>query len=296
MRTPDQRENGSADRPGRTGALSAPPASPAILTIAPAGAPALGEPVRPVFTPSRSGVLRQEVTLAIEKAILLGTIAPGQRLVEADVASQMGISKAPVREALRSLEQLGLVVNRPRRGTFVTPVTATLAGEAFSLRALLETYAARLAVKTVQESHLAQMRQYLEHAADVWDDYPARVEFDLKMHDILFELSGHALLQQAWSNLRSQIQLLLTVSGILRSEEYGRGQPRSMVIVHEPIVTALRERDADRLQAEIVAHLAEGERRLRQKLDPGGTEPYVRRELFGPQSRPDSPGAATDDA
>jgi DNA-binding GntR family transcriptional regulator len=225
-----------------------------------------------VFGPSRSGVLRQEVTLAIEKAILLGTLAPGQRLVEADVASQMGISKAPVREALRSLEQLGLVVNRPRRGTFVTPVTATLAGEAFSLRTLLETYAGRLAIHAVQETHLQQMRAYLEHAADVWDDYPARVEFDLRMHDVIFELSGHHLLQQAWGNLRSQIQLLLTVSGILRSEEYGRGQPNSMVAVHEPIMQALRDGDVDRLEAAIVAHLAEGERRLRQVLDPQGPD------------------------
>ena len=233
-----------------------------------------------VFAPPRSGVLRQEVTLAIEKAILLGAVAPGQRLVESDVARQMGISKAPVREAFRSLEQLGLVVNRPRRGTFVTAPTATLAGEAFSLRTLLETYAGRLAVRHVQEAHITRMRQYLEHAADVWDDYPQRVEYDLKAHDVIFELSGHLLLQQAWSNLRSQIQLLLTVSGILREPEHGPGQPGSMVTVHEPIMAALRDRDPDRLEAAIVAHLGEGERRLRQKLDPEGTEAYVQKEVF----------------
>jgi DNA-binding GntR family transcriptional regulator len=238
-----------------------------------------------IFTPPRAGVLRQEVTLAIEQAILLGTVAPGQRLVEADVAAKMGVSKAPVREAFRSLEKLGLVVNRPRRGTFVTAPTVTLAGETFSLRTLLETYAGRLAVHSVQESHIARMRHYLEHAADVWDDYPQRVEYDLKMHDVLFELSRHRLLQQAWGNLRSQIQLLLTVSGILRSQEYGRGQPRSMVTVHEPIMSALRDRDADRLEAAIVAHLAEGERRLRQKLDPQGSDAYVQLDNFA--RRPD---------
>jgi len=241
-----------------------------------------------VFAPPRGAVLRQEVTLAIEKAILLGAIAPGQRLVEADVAHQMGISKAPVREALRSLEQLGLVVNRPRRGTFVTPITATLAGEAFSLRALLETYAARLAVQTVTESHLTRMRQYLEYSAEVWDDYPARIEYDLKMHDVLFELSGHRQLQQAWGNLRSQVQLLLTVSGILRSAEYGRGQPLSMVTVHEPIMSALRDKDVPRLEAAIIAHLAEGERRLRLKLDSQGGDPYVRPELLGCRPEPTS--------
>jgi DNA-binding GntR family transcriptional regulator len=245
-----------------------------------------GDGLGPIFTPPRGAVLRQEVTLAIEKAILLGAIAPGQRLVEADVASQMGISKAPVREALRSLEQLGLVVNRPRRGTFVTPITATFAGEAFSLRALLETYAARLAVHHVQESHLTRMRTYLEHAADVWDDYPARVEYDLRMHDVLFELSGHRLLQQAWGNLRSQVQLLLTVSGILRDAEYGRGQPNSMVTVHEPIMDALRDKDLPRLEAAIVAHLAEGERRLRLKMDPQGGDPYVRPDLVSRRGVP----------
>lgn len=249
--------------------------------------------IGPIFTPPRGAVLRQEVTLAIEKAILLGALAPGQRLVEADVAQQMGISKAPVREALRSLEQLGLVVNRPRRGTFVTPVTATLAGEAFSLRALLETYAARLAVQSIEESHLTRMREYLEHAADVWDDYPARVEYDLRMHDVLFELAGHRLLQQAWGNLRSQVQLLLTVSGILRDAEYGRGQPRSMVAVHEPIMLALRDKDAPRLETAIIAHLAEGERRLRLKMDPDGTDPQagdpsVRTDLLARRPEPAS--------
>jgi DNA-binding GntR family transcriptional regulator len=275
------RENGSLDRSVGPGLASPQIEAPrGEVAAVPGRGGSRERSVDQVFAPPRAGVLRQEVTLAIEQAILLGSVAPGQRLVEADVAAQMGISKAPVREAFRSLEQLGLVVNRPRRGTFVTAPTATLAGEAFSLRTLLETYAGRLAVHSVQESHLARMRRYLEHAADVWDDYPARIEYDLKMHDVLFELSGHRLLQQAWGNLRSQIQLLLIVSGILRSQEHGRGQPQSMVTVHEPIMAALAERDADRLEAAIVAHLAEGERRLRQKLDPQGTDAYVQLNNF----------------
>src|SRR5437867_3099514 len=63
-----------------------------------------------VFDAPRSKVLRDDVVLAIERAVLRGDVAPGQRLLENEIARQMGISKAPVREALRRLEQLGLVV------------------------------------------------------------------------------------------------------------------------------------------------------------------------------------------
>lgn len=94
------------------------------------------------FDLARAPGLRDEVVVAIEKAVLVGSVEPGQRLVESEIARQMGISKAPVREALRELERLGLVVSYPRRGTFVAELTPTVASETYSLRAVIESYAA----------------------------------------------------------------------------------------------------------------------------------------------------------
>ena len=169
-----------------------------------------------IFDAPHVRALSEEVTLAIEKAIFLGTVTPGQRLVESEIARQMGTSKAPVREALRNLETLGLVVSNPRRGTFVTSLSATLASEAFSFRAIMECYAVRLALPNLTEEHFLAMAEF-DRASDAsTSDYPMQIEYDLRVHDLLFEKAEHRLLVGAWANLRSQIRLLLIVSGALR--------------------------------------------------------------------------------
>jgi DNA-binding GntR family transcriptional regulator len=236
----------------------------------------------PTFSAARATVLRDEVVLAIEKAILMGGVSPGQRLVESDIARQMGISKAPVREALRQLEQLGLVVSHPRRGTFVIQITPTMASEAFSLRTLLETYAARLAIPLLDDRNFQQMDDLMARADIVLNvDHGQLVERDLEYHDILFEVSGHRLLQDAWSNLRAQIRLLLAASGVLRAANRRMGRVLTMAEAHAPITDALRARDVDRAEMAIVAHLAEGERRLLEKLAGNAAKPLVREEVFG---------------
>ena len=221
-----------------------------------------------VFEVPRANVLRDEVTLAIERAILLGLVTPGQRLIEAEIARQMGISKAPVREALRTLQQLGLVECRPRHGTFVTSLTSRLAREAFSLRTLLECFAVRLAVNAVDDEYLDRMVAMDRVADSHIGDHGVMIEYDLRTHDLVFEASGHHLLQAAWVNLRSQTKLLLTVSGVLR---YGGGSAQgggTVSAAHAPIIAALRARDAASAEAAVSAHLAEGERRLLAKLVP----------------------------
>jgi DNA-binding GntR family transcriptional regulator len=236
-----------------------------------------------VFDAPHVRVLSDEVTLAIERAIFLGSVVPGQRLVESEIARQMGISKAPVREALRALESLGLVVSNPRRGTFVTSLSATLASEAFSLRTLMECYAIRLALPRLTENHFAAMAEF-DRASDASnDDYPMQIEYDLRVHDLLFETAGHRLLLGAWANLRSQSRLLLIVSGALRRNDPEAPWPKTVAQAHAPIITALRADDIDGAEAALVQHLAEGERRLLAKLAPQSATPYVRKEVFARQ-------------
>lgn len=218
---------------------------------------------------ARASGLRDEVVGAIERAVSLGTIAPGQRLVESEIARQMGISKAPVREALRELERLGLVVSYPRRGTFVSEITPVVVSEAFSLRAALEVYAGRLALQHLTEEDVRQMESLLEEADATLHDQHAilqRVELDLSFHDQLFRLSRHKLLQEAWTNLRAKIRVLLAATGVLSVNAAVPRQPASYRRGHATLVDALRAGDADRLEVETVRHLAAGEQMLLEHL------------------------------
>lgn len=234
--------------------------------------------VAPIFQAPRSKVLRQEVVRAIERALLLGSLAPGQRLNESEIARQMGISKGPVREALRQLEQYGLVVSYPQRGTFVAEITATVASEAFSLRTVLESYAARLAIARFEDASLARMAEVLAQA----DALPPqngrlleRAELDLAFHDEIYRLSGHRLLQESWGNLRAKFRVLLVATGVLGVADPATGRPNAYSRGHAPILQALRERDPAAAEAAIARHLADGERLLIERLS-SGPEPASR--------------------
>ena len=96
--------------------------------------------------------LRDAAVLRIREAILQGRLKPGQRILEADMAQELGISRAPIREAIRQLESEGLVVSRAHRGTYVTTLSSQDAREIFSLRAALEG----LAIMLVAQSRNAE--------------------------------------------------------------------------------------------------------------------------------------------
>lgn len=101
----------------------------------------------PIFQPHDVRSLRDRAYDDIREAILTGALQPGERIKERDVAAQMGISTTPVKEALRRLEQEGLVVSQPRRGAVVGPLVLTAPAEILEIRARLESIGARLAAE-----------------------------------------------------------------------------------------------------------------------------------------------------
>src|SRR5438132_1176243 len=111
-------------------------------------------PARSTSPPLRGGALRDDVRRYLRHAIMRGALKPGEKIVESHVARALGVSQAPVREALRELEQLGLVVNHSRRGTFVRQITPHDAWELYTLRAELEVLAARLALPQLTPADL----------------------------------------------------------------------------------------------------------------------------------------------
>jgi DNA-binding GntR family transcriptional regulator len=116
----------------------------------------------PLFQPHDVRSLRDRAYDDIREAILTGALRPGERIKERDVAAQMGISTTPVKEALRRLEQDGLVVSQPRRGAVVGPLVLTAPAEILQIRADLEGYAARLAAEKMTPDQKAALAEELQ--------------------------------------------------------------------------------------------------------------------------------------
>lgn len=201
----------------------------------------------PLALPSR----HQEIYQRLKSAILAGVLAPGARLTELDLARQFGTSQAPVREALRRLEQEGLVRAFPRRGTYVTRLTSREVEEVYSLRAELEAYAVRRYIERADSDAMALPRRLLGELRDAAarDDQPALVETDLRFHRALCDGAGNALLRQVWSLIDARVRGMMAVGDLLT------GDLRRIAELHVPLVEAIEARDAALAETLIREHL-----------------------------------------
>jgi DNA-binding GntR family transcriptional regulator len=207
--------------------------------------------------------LSEEAYDVLRAAILGGRLAPGARIVEADIARQMAISRSPVREAVRKLEREGMVEYKPRRGTVVLGLSRADVADAYQLRAHLEAYGARLAATRATEQQLADLATFIERmrACAVANDLPQLVAADVEFHRSLCELSGSRRLVQVWLSLNPERWTL--VSG-LRATELSLEQIAER---HWPIVAALRARTPERAEAIIRSHILELAERVLAGLD-----------------------------
>ena len=217
-------------------------------------------------------MLRQEVLVALRAAILDGQIARGDRLLEADVAARMGVSRAPVREAMRQLEQEGLLESVAHRGAVVTGLPEDEVDAIYELRALIEAKAIERVCHDPTPERLAyldglvdEMRVALER-----QDTAEIAELDLRFHRSLIELSGFSLIRHIWSSL----------DGLVRAKAYQViEQPgpsagyflAASATSHARLVDAIRSGDAALAMARIQEHILEVPARLRES--PGGAPP-----------------------
>jgi DNA-binding GntR family transcriptional regulator len=186
-------------------------------------------------------VLSDQVKDRLLEAILDGRYPPGARIVETRVARELGTSQAPVREALRDLEALGLVETTAFRGARVRHPSADELLEAFVVRSQLETLAARLAVPRMTDADLDQLAGYLgemRRAARIGDLHAEAVA-DAAFHGRVVEVSGNAMLRRVWQRLEplSRTYITLVAPGADR---------HAIADMHQPILDALRGRDAGR--------------------------------------------------
>lgn len=194
-----------------------------------------------------------DVLRSVRAAIHAGSLKGGEPLVERRIAEEMGISRAPVREALRALEDEGLVVNIPFKGWYVTEVSPKAMAEIVSLRKVLDGFAAERALASADAADVDALRQLhadMEAAAER-DDADALLELHLRFHRRFYELAAHDLLLQVWSTMEGQLRLYL------RLHQLTYDTLPHYVQAHRPMVDALLAGDASALRAAITAHLGE---------------------------------------
>ncbi|TLM98749.1 GntR family transcriptional regulator [bacterium] len=199
--------------------------------------------------------LREIVFEAIREAIINDTLKPGERLMEIQLAEEMGVSRTPVREAIRKLELEGFVVMIPRKGAYVAGLSMKDIADVFEIRAALEGLAAGLAAERITEEELEELERLLVKIGECIqsNDLNAVIEQDTEFHDVLFKATRNERLVQIVSNLREQIQRYRTAS--LSSP----GRMKLALEEHKQIVEALSERDVEKAQRLAREHIENAE-------------------------------------
>jgi DNA-binding GntR family transcriptional regulator len=191
-------------------------------------------------------VLREQVKEVLLERILAHEYAPGDRLVETRIAQELGVSQAPVREALRELETLRFVESAPFKGAWVREVRDRELAEIYPIRAALEDVAARVAAERLV-GKVAPLEREIRAMAKA-KDLGKQVEHDVRFHKLIVEASGNARLIELWSSLQVDARTMITA---LRT----RLDAVEVAKRHEPIVDALRRQDADAAGQEIRRHV-----------------------------------------
>lgn len=173
--------------------------------------------VRPKWSKQAKLPLSVKVADEIRRAILESQLAPGQRLIEADVARDMGVSRATVRDALRQLEREGLVSVVPWRATTVTGLSERDISEVASLRAKLEKFAVELAIPLLSPSTRGRLQDCVDRmATEAKQNNLAGVnEADYDFHRTIWEIADHQRLLHALESLSRTIRALISMSNLV---------------------------------------------------------------------------------
>ena len=146
----------------------------------------------------RKSTMRREIRTYIQDQIARGVYRPGDRIVETQLAREMNVSQAPVREALLELSAMGLLEERPYSGTFVRRLAAS---DIEDTRAFLDEYAARQAARLATQEQLDAMEALLKRM-DQAEDNASFAEMDIAFHGMIVDAAGSPSLKRAWENLR----------------------------------------------------------------------------------------------
>lgn len=200
-------------------------------------------------------ILREQVKQVLLDRVMSGVYPPGSRLVETRIAQELGVSQAPVREALRDLEQLGCVDYAPFRGSSVRTLSIEELLEAFPVRSALEGLAAELAAARITESELGRLAGLIDDMASAGEPRGESAA-DAAFHETIVLATRNITLVHLWQRLQPHARTFISLT-------LPASRHRSLPEIHRPILVALRRRDAEAAGAAMREHLADAAERLR---------------------------------
>jgi len=165
--------------------------------------------------------LTKLVTAALRERILNGEIALGERLVEGRLSEELGVSRMPVREALRELAAEGIVTIEPRRGATVTTYSDEQKRELVEVRATLEALNAKLAARRHDPKQIAELEAILAEGARLMaeENPAAAVRQNFRFHEALGQVAGNSVLQDVIGSLRDRTAMLFAPNGVPRARQ-----------------------------------------------------------------------------
>lgn len=206
--------------------------------------------------------LRDVVFNTLRQAIITGEFVPGERLMEIALANRLGVSRTPVREAIRKLELEGLVVMIPRKGAEVARITEKDLRDVLEVRSSLEELAAGLATERLDDDSREKIQTALENfrEAIVTEDNSRIADCDVEFHDTVFEATKNKRLIQIINNLREQIYRYRL--------EYVKDASYHTVLLkeHEELAEAMFSGDKERAQEIMKCHIDNQEETVIKKI------------------------------
>ncbi|WEV24069.1 GntR family transcriptional regulator [Streptomyces sp. 71268] len=195
---------------------------------------------------------RETVADVLREAITVGQLTAGQKLTEAGVAAQLGTSRAPVREALRQLEQEGLVISYPYRGTEVLGVSQEeIENVLVPVRVSLEKFAFRKAMPLLTDADYAHLDSLVRNMAAAADaaDAATLADEDIRFHEAVVTLSGQQHCLQIWRSIQPRVR------SYFRRDASRYADATVVAEQHRELVDALRAGDERALDRAVTAHI-----------------------------------------
>lgn len=210
--------------------------------------------------------LREIVFETLRDAIINQTLEPGERLMEIQMAEEMGVSRTPVREAIRKLELEGLVIMVPRKGAYVAGISVRDIHEVFEVRTSLEGLAASLAAQRITPEELDEMERnlFLEAGELEGNNLSSIIEIDTSFHDLLYKAAKNQKLFQMVSNLQEQLQRFRSASLALP------GRSKTALDEHRKILEALAMGDSKHAQKLAMEHIESAETAMMAAIESQG--------------------------
>ncbi len=207
--------------------------------------------------------LRDVIFNTLRDAIVTGELRPGERLMEVNLAEKMGVSRTPVREAVRKLETEGLVTMIPRKGTHVAEISVKDIMDVLEVRAALDKLATELASKRIRQDNIRQLesihKQYIASLRK--ENLQGAIKKDVEFHEVIYQASGNKKLVSVAGNLREQIYRFR----VIYMKDFSNAE--DVLREHQQILQAMSEGAAEKAGQLAEEHIIHQQHSIIQRVE-----------------------------